>query len=148
MSKIELIRSEMITAMKAKNKERKDALSMLLGTLKNKAIDKRSDLTEAEENEIVLKEIKQLKETLDSAPMDRTDIIDQCKFRIQVYEEFAPKFMTEEEIKTTIQQVLDKLGLIEPTAKDKGKIMKELMPLVKGKSDGKVVNALVSEFFQ
>lgn len=121
---------------------------MLLGALKNKAIDKRGDLTEAEENEIVLKEIKQLKETLDSAPADRTDIIDQCKFRIQVYEEFAPKFMTEEEIKTTIQQVLDKLGLTEPTAKDKGKIMKELMPLVKGKSDGKVVNALVSEFFQ
>ncbi|WP_418746867.1 GatB/YqeY domain-containing protein [Frisingicoccus sp.] len=148
MSKIEQIRSEMVTAMKAKNKERKDALSMLLGALKNKAIDKRSDLTEAEENEIVLKEIKQLKETLDSAPANRTDIIDQCNFRIQVYEEFAPKFMTEEEIRATIRQVLDKLELTAPTAKDKGKIMKELMPLVKGKSDGKVVNALVSEFFQ
>ncbi len=148
MSKIEQIRSEMVTAMKAKNKERKDALSMLLGALKNKAIDKRSDLTEAEENEIVLKEIKQLKETLDSAPANRTDIIDQCNFRIQVYEEFAPKFMTEEEIRATIRQVLDKLELSAPTAKDKGKIMKELMPLVKGKSDGKVVNALVSEFFQ
>lgn len=148
MNKIEQIRSEMVTAMKAKNKERKDALSMLLGALKNKAIDKRSDLTEAEENEIVLKEIKQLKETLDSAPANRTDIIDQCNFRIQVYEEFAPKFMTEEEIRATIRQVLDKLELTAPTAKDKGKIMKELMPLVKGKSDGKVVNALVSEFFQ
>lgn len=148
MGKIEQIRSEMVAAMKAKNKERKDALSMLLGALKNKAIDKRSDLTEAEENEIVLKEIKQLKETLDSAPANRTDIIEQCKFRIQVYEEFSPKFMTEEEIKATIQQVLDELGLTAPTAKDKGKIMKELMPLVKGKSDGKVVNALVSEFFQ
>ncbi len=148
MSKIEQIRGEMVAAMKAKNKERKDALSMLLGALKNKAIDKRSELTEAEENEIVLKEIKQLKETLDSAPANRTDIIDQCKFRITVYEEFAPKFMTEEEIKATIQQVLDKLALTAPTAKDKGKIMKELMPLVKGQSDGKVVNALVSEFFK
>ena len=148
MSKIEQIRGEMVAAMKAKNKERKDALSMLLGALKNKAIDKRSELTEAEENEIVLKEIKQLKETLDSAPANRTDIIDQCKFRITVYEEFAPKFMTEEEIKATIQQVLDKLALTAPTAKDKGKIMKELMPLVKGRSDGKVVNALVSEFFK
>ena len=102
MSKIEQIRSEMVAAMKAKDKERKDALSMLLGSLKNKAIDKRSDLTEAEENEIVLKEIKQLKETLDSAPADRTDIIEQCQFRIRVYEEFAPKFMTNEEIKATL----------------------------------------------
>ena len=148
MSKIEQIRSEMVAAMKAKDKERKDALSMLLGSLKNKAIDKRSDLTEAEENEIVLKEIKQLKETLDSAPADRTDIIEQCQFRIHVYEEFAPKFMTNEEIKATLQQVLDRLGLTAPTAKDKGKIMKELMPLVKGKTDGKVVNQLVSELFQ
>ena len=60
MSKIEQIRSEMVAAMKARDKDRKDALSMLLGSLKNKAIDKRSDLTEAEENDIVLKEIKQL----------------------------------------------------------------------------------------
>ena len=74
MSKIEQIRSEMVAAMKARDKDRKDALSMLLGSLKNKAIDKRSDLTEAEENDIVLKEIKQLKETLESAPADRTDI--------------------------------------------------------------------------
>ena len=58
MSKIEQIRSEMVAAMKARDKDRKDALSMLLGSLKNKAIDKRSDLTEAEENDIVLKEIK------------------------------------------------------------------------------------------
>ena len=56
MSKIEQIRSEMVAAMKAKDKERKDALSMLLGSLKNKAIDKRSDLTEAEENDIYLVE--------------------------------------------------------------------------------------------
>ncbi|MDD3222476.1 MAG: GatB/YqeY domain-containing protein [Clostridia bacterium] len=148
MNKIEQIRSEMVAAMKAKDKERKDALSMLLGSLKNKAIDKRADLTDVEENEIVLKEIKQLKETLESAPADRADIIEQCKFRIQVYEEFAPKFMTEDEIKETIQTVLTKLSLTEPTAKDKGKIMKELMPLVKGKSDGKLVNSLVSTFFK
>lgn len=148
MNKIERIRCEMVAAMKARDKERKEALSMLLGSLKNKAIDKRCDLTEAEENDIVLKEIKQLKETLESSPPDRTDIIEQCRFRIRVYEEFAPEFMTEDDIKTTIQYVLDKLELSSPTAKDKGKIMKELMPLVKGKSDGKVVNALVSDFFQ
>jgi uncharacterized protein YqeY len=55
MSKIDEIRSEMIAAMKAGNKERKDTLSVLLSSLKNKAIDKRSDLTEEEENEVILK---------------------------------------------------------------------------------------------
>lgn len=147
MSKIELVRAEMIKAMKSGDKERKEALSMLLSALKNKAIDKRADLTEDEENEIVMKEIKQTKETLETSPADRTEIIEQCKLRISVYQEFAPKEMSEEEIKAVIQGVLEKLGIEKPEAKDKGKIMKELMPLVKGKADGKVVNSIVSGFF-
>ena len=62
MSKIDEVRSAMMAAMKAKDKERKDALSALLTALKNKAIDKRADLTEEEETQVILKEIKQLKE--------------------------------------------------------------------------------------
>ena len=147
MSKIELVRAEMIKAMKSGDKERKEALSMLLSALKNKEIDKRADLTEDEENEIVMKEIKQTKETLETSPADRTEIIEQCKLRIAVYQEFAPKEMSEDEIKAVIQGVLEKLGIEKPEAKDKGKIMKELMPLVKGKADGKVVNSIVSGFF-
>ncbi len=147
MTRIELVRAEMVKAMKEKNKGRKDALSALLTALKNAAIDKRADLTEEEENAVVLKEIKQLKETLESAPADRTELIEECKLRIEVLSEFAPQFMSEEEIKKVIQEVLNELGIMEPTAKDKGKIMKELMPRVKGKSDGKVVNDLVAGMF-
>ena len=62
MSMADKVRSEMVAAMKNKEKDRKDALSMLLSALKNKAIDKREDLTEAEEFEVVKKEIKQTKE--------------------------------------------------------------------------------------
>lgn len=147
MTKIELVRAEMVKAMKEKNKGRKDALSALLTSLKNVAIDKRADLTEEEENAVVLKEIKQLKETLETAPADRTDIIEECNLRIEVLSEFAPQFMSEEEIKKVIQDVLNELGITEPAAKDKGKIMKELMPRVKGKADGKVVNDLVADMF-
>ena len=130
MSKIDEVRKAMVEAMKAKDKERKDSLSMLLSALKNKAIDKREDLTEAEENEVVLKEIKQTKETLEMTPQDRTDIIDECTKRIAVYEEFAPKMLSEEEIKEVIQGVLAELSIETPTSKDKGKIMKVLMPKV------------------
>ena len=56
--------------------------------------------------------------------------------------------MGEEEIKSIITSVLSEMGLDHPTAKDKGKIMKELMPKVKGKADGKLVNELVSTFFE
>ena len=148
MSKIDEVRSAMFAAMKAKDKERKDALSALLTALKNKAIDKRADLTEEEENQVVLKEIKQLKETLELTPEDRTDIRTECTNRITVLEEFAPHMMDTDEIKAVVSEVLLGLGIAQPTGKDKGKIMKELMPLVKGKSDGKVVNQLVSELFQ
>lgn len=148
MSKIDEVRKAMVTAMKEGNKERKDSLSMLLSALKNKAIDKRADLTEAEENEVVLKEIKQTKETLEMTPADRTDIMEECKNRIAVYEEFAPKMLSVEEIREVIQGVLDELSISAPTPKDKGKIMKVLMPKVKGIADGKLVNEVLGSMLQ
>ncbi len=148
MSMTDKVRAEMVTAMKNKDKERKDSLSMLLSALKNKAIDKREDLTEAEEFEVVNKEIKQTKETMETAPADRTDIIEQCKSRLAVYQEFAPAQMSEEEIKAVVQEVLSGLGIENPTGKDKGKVMKELMPKVKGRADGGLVNKIVGELLQ
>lgn len=148
MSKIDVVRAAMVEAMKAKDKERKDSLSMLLSTLKNAQIDKKEPLTEEEENAIVKKEIKQTKETIDTAPADRTDIIEEAKKRIAVYQEFAPEDMNEEQITEAIKGVLSQLGIEAPTAKDKGKIMKLLMPLVKGKADGKVVNELLAGMMQ
>jgi len=135
----------MMEAMKQRDKDRKDALSMLLSALKNKAIDKREDLTEAEEYEVVKKEIRQTKETMESAPEDREDIRQACQIRLAVYQEFAPEEMSEEAIREQVREVLSGLGITEPTAKDKGKIMKELMPRVKGKADGSLVNQIVGE---
>ncbi|KAI4444532.1 GatB/YqeY domain-containing protein [Schaedlerella arabinosiphila] len=147
MSKIEEVRKDMVAAMKAGEKERKATLSALLTALKNKAIDKRADLTEEEEVQVILKEIKQTKETLDTTPADRTDIIEECTKRLSVLEEYAPKMMDSEEIKAVIQSVLSDLGIDAPTAKDKGRIMKELMPKVKGKADGKLVSELVASLY-
>ena len=148
MSKIELVRQEMMKALKAKDMERKNTLTMLLSALKAKQIDKRADLTEDEENAIVFREIKEAQEAIDTAPKDRTDVIEECQARIAILSEFAPKLMDETEIKEIIQNVLDQLGISNPTAQDKGKIMKSLMPLVKGKADGGLVNKLVCGFFQ
>ena len=146
MSKIDEVRSAMMAAMKAKDKDTKESLSMLLGALKNKAIDKRADLTEEEEIQVILKEIKQTKETLEMTPADRTDIIEECKKRIAVLEQYAPKMMGVEEIKTIISETLAEVGIEAPTGKDKGKIMKVLMPKVKGKADGKLVNDIFTTF--
>ena len=147
MSKIDIVRAAMVEAMKAKDKGRKDSLSMLLSALKNAQIDKKEPLTEDEENAVVKKEIKSTKETYDLAPADRQDIRDEAAARIAVYQEFAPQDMSPEQIKEVIEQVWSELGLDHPTPKDKGAIMKVLMPRVKGKADGKLVNELLSKAF-
>ena len=144
MSKIELVRAAMVEAMKAKDKDRKDSLSMLLSALKNAEIDKRSPLTEDEANAVIKKELKQTKETMDTAPADRTDIIEEARKRMEVYQEFAPADLTVDQITEIINGVLKELEMEAPTAKDKGRIMKVLMPLVKGKADGKVVNEVLA----
>lgn len=148
MSKIDQVRAAMVEAMKAKDKDRKDSLSMLLSALKNAEIDKRAPLTEDEANAVVKKELKQTKETMDTAPADRTDIIEEAKKRMAVYQEFAPADLTPEQIAEVIKAVFAELEIETPTAKDKGRIMKALMPQVKGKADGKVVNEILASMMK
>lgn len=144
MSKIDVVRKAMVEAMKAKDKARKDSLSMLLSALKNAEIDKREPLTEDEENAIVKKEIKQTRETMETAPADRVDIKSEAAARLAVYEEFAPADLTEDQIRQVIAEVLAELGIEEPKKSDKGAVMKVLMPKVKGKADGKAVNEILA----
>ena len=148
MSKTDDIRKEMTSALKAGDKPRKEALSLLLSALKNKEIDKRAPLTDEEAYAIIFKEIKEAKETIEASPKDRKDIIDECSTRIAVYSEFVPKLMDEEEIREVVLNTLKELSIEKPTAADKGKIMRVLMPKVKGKADGKLVNEIVTELFK
>ena len=90
------------------------------------------------------KEIKQTQETYELAPADRDDIREEAAVRIAVYKEFAPEDMNEDQIKEIVLSVLAELSIEVPTPADKGKIMKVLMPKVKGKADGKVVNEVLA----
>ena len=144
MSKIDEVRTAMMAALKAGDRPRKDALSLLLSALKARQIDKRSDLTEDEANAVVYNEIKEAQDTIRLTPAERADIIDECTFRIAVYSEFAPARMTAEEIAAELDAVLAELGIDSPTAKDKGRIMKAFMPRVKDRADGSLVNQVVT----
>ncbi|WP_026890803.1 GatB/YqeY domain-containing protein [Lacrimispora aerotolerans] len=146
MSKIDEVRAAMVEAMKAKDKARKDSLSMLLSALKNFEIDKKdhSPITEEEANAVVKKEIKQTQETYELAPADRDDIREEAAIRISIFKEFAPEDMGEDQIKEIVLSVLAELSIETPSPADKGKIMKVLMPKVKGKADGKVVNEVLA----
>ncbi|MGI6153606.1 MAG: GatB/YqeY domain-containing protein [Christensenellaceae bacterium] len=147
MSKTEQVQKKMIEAMKARDTERKDSLSLLLAKLKGAAKDKREALTEEEENTVILKEMKETQESIEKAG-GRQDIVQKNTDRLAVLSEFAPKFMSEDEIRQQIEAVLAELNIKEPEAKQKGQIMKKLMPRVKGKADGKLVNGLLEGYFK
>ena len=147
MSRIETVRTAMMAALKAGDKPRKEALSLLLSALKNKQIDKRAELREDEENAVVYKEIKEAQETLDTTPAERTDIIEEAKLRMAVWAEFAPARMGENEVREVVLQTIAELGG-GLTAQDKGKLMKALMPKFKGKAEGGLVNQVVTDLLK
>ena len=148
MALMDDVRAGMMAAMKNKDKVRKDALSALLSALKSKMIDNKGVLSEDDAIAVVAREIKQLKETLETAPEAYVEIKEECAAKIAVLSEFMPKQMDVDEIKEVIKGVLDTLGIENPEAKLKGIIMKNLMPLVKGKADGKLVNEVLATFFK
>ena len=148
MTKQEQIKADMIAAMKNKDKKKKAVLSYLLSVIKNVSIDKRRELTDDEINEIINKQIKQTEEVLAIAPKNRTDIIEENEYAISVLKEYAPVMMDENAIRHELYAVCSDMDVevSSLTAKDKGKLMKNLIPRVKGRADGKLVNQLVSEY--
>lgn len=145
----DVVQKQMVDAMKSGDKDRKRALSLLLAALKNKEIEKRPNFTEQDELDTVAKMAKQVKESIELTPADRVETIKQLESELEVYKKFMPKQMTEEEIKKIIVEVIDKLQIKgTAAAKNRGIIMHELMPLVKGRADGKLVNQLLIEYLK
>jgi uncharacterized protein YqeY len=147
MSLQETIRNKMYEAMKARDKQAKDAYSGLLDQLKKKEIDTRRPLTSEEEVEVVAKIVKQCKESIAMTPVGtREDFIKEREYEIQVYSEFLPKQMSDDDIRAVIKETMAECGIDAVTNQTRGILMKNLMPKVKGKADGKLVASLVSEF--
>ena len=150
MSKKDQIKADMITAMKNKDKDKKNVLSFLLGVVKNFEIDNKREATDNEVNVIINKQIKQTHDVLSMIPENRQDLIDENNFTISVLKEYAPVMMDELSIRQELYSVCEATGLdIDTLTKgDRGKIMGLLMPRVKGKADGKLVNQVVGEYLK
>lgn len=146
---IETLREQMVTAMKVGNKFKKEVLSSILSTAKNMAIEKgcKDNVSEEIVNTAILKELKTANEMLDTCPSDRLAQLEEFTLRIEILKEIAPKMMSEDEIKRYVIQLV-KENNIELIAKNKGQIMKVIMPHLKGKADGKLVNTVVQEMLK
>lgn len=137
------LQKEMIAAMKAQDKLKKDALSSLIAAIKRVAIDEgvRDNITEELVDRVILKEVKSLKEQVDTCPKERTDLLEEYTLKLQAVEAFAPKMMSEDEIitflKANCQELIDQ--------KNKGMVMRTAMGQLKGKADGKLINQIVNK---
>ncbi len=140
---IDVLRQDMVAAMKAKDKETKDALSLLIAAVKKVAIDEgvREDIPEAIVDKVILKELKSIKEQIDTCPDERADLKTQYKRTYEIVEKYAPKILSEDEIK---QIITTKFADVLAT-KNKGMIMKAVMGELNGKADGKVINQVVAD---
>lgn len=143
---VETLREQMITAMKENNKFKKEVLSSIISTSTNMAIDKgcKDNITEKIVNAAILKELKTANEMLDTCPSDRLEQLKEFTQRIEIIKFYAPRMMSEEEIKNFIKEAAQD-NSIELTTKNKGQLMKVVMPKLKGKADGKLVSNVVQE---
>lgn len=140
---LEKLRSDMIAAMKAKDKPRKEAISTLVSAVKKVAIDEgcREDIPAELVDRVILKELKTAKEQIETCPETREDLRAEYQFRYDIIDEYAPRQMGAEEVKAYIQE---KFADVVATG-NKGMIMKNVMADMKGKADGKVINQVVAE---
>lgn len=142
----EQLQKDMIAAMKARDKVRKDAISALVSAAKKAAIDEgcRDDIKEELVDRVILKEIKSVKEQIDTCPASREDLRAEYQARYDIFQEYAPKLMSEEEVETYLKEKFAEVL----AGKNKGMIMKTVMPKLKGKADGSVINKVVAKLCQ
>lgn len=139
----EKLQKDMIAAMKARDKARKDAISSVISAVKKVAIDEgcRDNITPELVDKVILKELKSVKEQIDTCPDERAELKAEYQFRYDVINEYAPKLMSEDEVRAFIN---GKFADVIAT-KNKGMIMKSVMPALKGKADGKMINNIVAD---
>ena len=131
-------------AMKAKDRERRDALRLLQSAIKQAEVDQRVDLDDDAIVSILRREAKKRREAIDE--LDEAGRLVECereRFELAVTEEFLPRQMTSEELKPLAQAVIAEVGA--SSMKEMGSVMRALMPKVQGRADGKAVNTLVRE---
>ena len=147
--KLENLQKEKINAMKNKDEKRKAVLSEMIDMIQKASITAkgRIEITERLVDETLIKYQKMIQEMIDTCPADRTDKLNEYTAAMTIVKEYAPQLITDEnEIKGMILDVLNNEYALEK--KNRGQIMKIIMPVLKGKVDMKITNKLLEEMFK
>ncbi|MFJ8264693.1 GatB/YqeY domain-containing protein [Peribacillus asahii] len=144
MSLLERLNNDMKQAMKNKEKDKLSVIRMLKASLQNEALKLRQELTEEEELTVLSRELKQRKDSLNEfANADRTDLVDKIRIEIGYVEAYMPEQLSAEEISSIVKQTIEEVNATSKA--DMGRVMSALMPKLKGKADGSLVNKLVQQ---
>ena len=142
--KLETIQESIKIAMKTHATLEVETLRSVVAAVKKAAIDKRCEITEELVDEMLLKEVKIIKEQIETCPKTRPEMREEYEHRLMIVENFAPKLVTDPiEITATIEATLVKAGVDIETA-NKGQVMKAIMPVLKGKADMKIANQVIT----
>ncbi|MFB6430475.1 MULTISPECIES: GatB/YqeY domain-containing protein [Bacillus] len=142
MSLLGRLNDDMKQAMKNKQKEKLTVIRMVKAALQNEGIKLQHTLTEEEEVTVLAREVKQYKDSLlEFKKAGREDLVNKLQSEIQILSAYLPEQLTEEELVDVIKHVISEVGATSKA--DMGKVMTAVMPKVKGKTDGSLVNKLV-----
>lgn len=141
---LETIQESIKMAMKTHATLEVETLRSVVAAVKKAAIDKRCEITEELVDEMLLKEVKIIKEQIETCPATRPEMRDEYEHRLMIVENFAPKLVTDPvEITAMVEAALVKAGIDVETA-NKGQVMKAVMPVLKGKVDMKIANQVIA----
>ncbi len=144
MSLKQRLQDDLKHAMREKDDLRKRTIRMALAEIKNKEIDARGELSDADVAAVLQKEAKRRRETLDElAQVDRPDLVASEQAELEVLVEYLPKQLSRDDIAGLARQVIAELNAEGP--QQMGQVMRRLMSQLKGQADGKLVNQIVRE---
>lgn len=144
MTLMERLNTDMKEAMRAKDKEKLSVIRMLKASVQKEEIEVGRSLNAEEELTILARELKQRKDSVrEFTQADRLDLAEKTQSEIAIVENYLPKQLSNDEVRTIVQDVITQTGAT--SASDFGKVMGQVMPKVKGQADGNVVNAIVKE---
>lgn len=138
------LRKDNMQAMKEKDTVKKGVLSLVISSIALAEKEGHTTLTKQQELTYVQKELKQTKDALAQTPASREDLIEENQKKIEILESYLPKQLSKEEIKAIILKLLEDNNLT-PEKKNQGFVMKNIMATYQGQTDGKTVNAVLSE---
>jgi uncharacterized protein YqeY len=140
----EKLMADLKEVMKAGDKTRLEVIRMVRARIKNTEIAKQKSLDDSDVLDVIAREVKQRRESIaEFKKADRQDLLDKEEAELAILLEYLPQQMSREEILAAARRVIEEVGARGPG--DKGKVMQNLIPQLKGKAEGRDINEVVTE---